>query len=83
MKGWILSFRLGRKRYYPRQVIIEVENPVGPHQLIGRKVVWVHPKGKKFIGKIVREHGNRGTRFIAYFRRQLPGIALGSEVNIV
>lgn len=83
MRGWILSFRLGRKRYYPRQVIIEVEGKPAPHLVIGRKVVWTHPNGKKFIGKIVRKHGARGNNFIAYFRRQLPGIALGSEVAIL
>jgi len=83
VRGWILSFRLGRKRYYPRQVIIEVEEGAAIHLVIGRKVVWTHPNGKKFIGKIVRKHGARSNKFIAYFRRQLPGIALGSEVAIL
>lgn len=82
MKGWVLSFRLGRNRYYPRQVIVEVEGDAPDHLVTGRKVVWVHPSGERFIGKIVRRHG-RKNKFIAYFRKQLPGIALGSRVEIV
>ncbi len=85
MKGWIVNFRLGRNKYYPRQMIIEVEG-VGYkdfHRLIGRKVVWNHPvSGEKFIGRIVKQHGKRG-RVIAYFRKQLPGQAIGTEVEVL
>lgn len=84
MKGRIIGFRLGGNRYYPRQLIIEVES-VGEDigVVIGRKVVWVHPvSGQKFIGKIVRRHGRRN-HFIAYFRNPPPGQAKGTSVAII
>ncbi len=85
MKGWIVHFRLGGNRYYPRQVILEIPGIKSRdfYKLIGRKVVWKNPQtNKKFVGKIVRQHG-KGGRVIAVFRKSLPGQALGTEVEII
>ncbi len=83
MRGRVASFRRGGNRYYGRQVIIVVQDAEGGfHRLVGRRVVWKHPKtGEVFSGRIVRLHGRRG-RVIAYFKRQLPGEAVGSVVEI-
>jgi len=84
MEGRIVGHRLGGNRYYPRQLIIEVEGAerdIG--MIIGRKVMWVHPvTRRRFVGKIVRRHGKHN-RFIAYFRVPPPGQAKGSPVVIL
>ncbi len=84
MEGIIINFKLGNK-YDGKKTILEIEginNHRKASQMIGRKVVWIHPKSKeKFIGKIIRIHGKRG-RVIAIFRKALPGIALGEKVNV-
>jgi large subunit ribosomal protein L35Ae len=84
VEGRIVGHRLGGNRYYPRQLIIEVEGAGKDiSAIIGKKVVWVHPvTGRKFVGKIVRRHGKRN-RFIAYFRVPPPGQAKGGSVVIV
>ncbi len=84
MRGRIVSFRRGGNRYYALQVIVEVEGMSERdfHRLVGRRVVWRHPRtGEAFTGRIVRLHG-RGGRVIARFRRQPPGDAVGGEVVI-
>ncbi|NJD99476.1 50S ribosomal protein L35ae [Thermococcus sp. LS1] len=51
-------------------------------RLVGRKVVWRTPTGKKMVGKILKPHGNRG-EVKAYFKPGLPGQALGDYVEIL
>ncbi|ABL77730.1 50S ribosomal protein L35ae [Thermofilum pendens] len=85
MEGWIVSFRRGMNKYYPRQVILSLDGVTYKDavKVIGRKVLWVHPEtGEKFVGKIVRMHGRRG-HVLAYFKRHLPGQAVGTKVKIV
>jgi large subunit ribosomal protein L35Ae len=50
--------------------------------LIGRRVVWKSPTGRKLFGRVVRKHGN-GDRIRVYFKRGLPGQALGDYVEIL
>ncbi|NJE06060.1 50S ribosomal protein L35ae [Thermococcus sp. M36] len=51
-------------------------------RLIGRKVVWKTPTGRKVFGKVLKPHGNRG-EVKAYFKPGLPGQALGDIVEIL
>ena len=51
-------------------------------RLIGRKVVWKTPTGRKMLGKVLKPHGNRG-EVKAYFNPGLPGQALGDYVEIL
>ncbi len=51
-------------------------------RLIGRKVVWRTPTGRKMFGKVLKPHGNRG-EVKAYFKPGLPGQALGDYVEIL
>ncbi|OYT52949.1 MAG: 50S ribosomal protein L35ae [Desulfurococcales archaeon ex4484_217_2] len=85
MDGTITNFKLGN-RYDGRKVILKIQNIKSYReaaQLIGRKVIWVHPKKNTFIkGKIIRVHGKRG-RVLAFFRKALPGFAVGSRVQIL
>jgi len=85
MKGTIVSFRLGLRRQYPNQVILEIEGIKSfreASKLIGRKVVVVEGKGRRVIGKITKVHGKKG-RVIARFRKPLPGQVLGTPVEIL
>ncbi|MDK2913542.1 MAG: large subunit ribosomal protein L35Ae [Thermococcaceae archaeon] len=59
-----------------------VEDRGSAARLIGRKVVWKTPTGRKMFGKIVRTHGNGG-EVKAYFKSGLPGQALGDYVEIL
>lgn len=85
MEGVIVSMRRGNNKYNPRQVIVKIGDNVTKifHQLIGRKVVWIHPKtGEKFIGKIVKLHGRKRC-VIAYFKKQPPCQSIGEKVQII
>ena len=83
--GYIVHFRLGAKKQNPKQAIIEipgVKNYKEAAKYLHKKVIWETSTGKKFIGFIRRLHGRKG-RVIAYFRRPLPGQAVGTPVTIV
>jgi len=82
VEAYIISFKRGGNTQNQRQVIIEVPGVEGPGEaarLIGRKIVWRNPVSSvEFRGKIVRLHGRRG-RLVAYFRKPLPGQAIGTK----
>ncbi len=84
-RGVIVNYRMGRHTQDPRQCIIEfqgINSKSEAAQLIGKEVVWRHPKtGKEIRGKIVDTHGNNGA-VRARFERGLPGQALGTEVEL-
>jgi large subunit ribosomal protein L35Ae len=85
MQGRILNFRQGRHTQNPRQVLIEIKGVDSREkalQLIGKKVVWISPSGKKIEGKISNAHGNKGV-VRAIFEKGLPGQALTTEVDIL
>ena len=83
MKAVLLGYRRGGNTQYEKYAIVEV--PGASHRdayrLLGRKVVWVDRKGRRWVGRLVRTHGKNG-RFLARFRKPLPGQALGSEVQL-
>jgi len=61
MEGKILNFRQGRHTQNPKQVLIEIpgiENRTRALELVGKKVMWVSPSGKRIVGKISNAHGN-------------------------
>lgn len=62
--------------------LLGVEGREQAAQLIGRKVVWKTPTGRKMFGKILKPHGNKG-EVKAYFKPGLPGQALGDYVEIL
>ncbi|MEM4703083.1 MAG: 50S ribosomal protein L35ae [Candidatus Pacearchaeota archaeon] len=84
MKALVVSFRRGKKNYKPRHFIIEVsgiDKLDKARELIGKRVSWESPAGKKIIGKVTSTHGNRG-KLRAVFEKGLPGQAINTEVVI-
>ena len=82
-EGLILNYRLGRKTQYPRECLIKVLGAKAGEagQMIGWKVGW--PKDEpKIYGKIVNQHGRRGTLRVR-FNSGVPGQALNSRVKII
>ncbi|WP_457750482.1 50S ribosomal protein L35ae [Thermococcus sp.] len=61
---------------------LDMNDRAAASRLIGRKVVWRTPTGRKMYGRILKPHGNRG-EVKAYFRPGLPGQALGDYVEIL
>ncbi|NPA86607.1 MAG: 50S ribosomal protein L35ae [Candidatus Diapherotrites archaeon] len=84
-KGLVISYRRGRRTMRTNQVIIEVpgvSNRKEAARLIGKKVLWITPGGKKLKGIITAPHGNRG-RVRARFTKGVPGQMIGQKVEIL
>jgi len=84
LRGRVLSIRRGLNRQYQNEAIVEVEGVTDRSRacsLIGRKVRWVSPKGRAFIGSVLGPHGDGGA-VVVRFRKPLPGQILGSVVEI-
>lgn len=84
ISGSILSFQRGGGRVYPNRALIwipQVKSYKDAVKFLHKKVIW---KGKRCVirGKIMRLHGRKGI-LLAYFKKPLPGQALGTEVYIV
>ncbi|HDM23773.1 hypothetical protein DRO02_01140 [archaeon] len=83
IEAWIVNFRLGGKRVYPKQLILKVkdeyEKDADPNKMLGSRVEipWIH---ETFIGKITKKHGKH--HWLATFRKGLPGQVLGHTVYI-
>jgi large subunit ribosomal protein L35Ae len=84
IEGVIVSYRRGPRTQKPKECILRfpsIESGSEAAHLIGRKVAW--PVGKhKARGKIVAFHGRNGL-VRARFRTGVPGLALGSRVEII
>jgi large subunit ribosomal protein L35Ae len=83
MKGKVIQFRRGKKRYTPRHFILDVgiKKREEAEKMIGKEVEWASPAGKKIKGKISGAHGNKGM-VRAIFEKGLPGQARNNEVEI-
>ncbi|MBP1912323.1 large subunit ribosomal protein L35Ae [Thermococcus stetteri] len=84
-KAVVLSYVGSHEHRDPNRVILkplDVNDRGSAARLIGRKVVWRTPTGRKLVGKIVRTHGTRG-EVKAVFKPGLPGQALGDYVEIL
>jgi len=85
LRAFVVSYRRGSNSQSERYAIVEVEGVTdyrSASRLIGRKVVWTSPNGRRFVGRIVRVHGNGG-RVLVRFRRPLPGQAIGTTAVVV
>ena len=84
MKGKIVNYRGGRRTQYTNQFVILPEGfskKEEAKKIMGKKVEWTTPSGKKISGKVTRVHGSKGA-VIGKFEKGLPGQALGTEVEI-
>ena len=80
MEAVIVNYRGGKHTWRGNQIILEVKDN-NSKDLIGKKVVWASPAGKKINGEIIKVHGNSGC-LIAKFERGLPGQALGKKIKV-
>jgi len=85
MNAIILSYRRGIHNQKPNQIIIEAEgvkSKADAVKLVGKKVVWKSPAGKKLVGTVTSLHGNKGV-LKARFSKGLPGQAIGGKVEFL
>ena len=85
MRGVVISHRRGRHSIHEYQAIVEVEGVTSREAastLVGKKVVWVSPGGKRLVGTVLAPHGNKG-RVRVRFSRGVPGQMIGSSVEIL
>ena len=84
-KGVVASYRRGKHLQDTNQVILlfnETKTRAEASALVGRKVKWVSPEEKEFLGKVLGPHGNSGA-VRAKFRTNLPGQAIGTPVVLI
>ena len=78
-----MNFRGGKHTKYDNHMIVKlVDTRKKAFELVGKKVVWESPKGKKIQGIIHAAHGNSGC-VRAVFEKGMPGQALGTKVSVV
>ncbi|MDH5816528.1 MAG: 50S ribosomal protein L35ae [Candidatus Nezhaarchaeota archaeon] len=81
--GSVLSFRLGMKRRYPKELLIKLgESEVDVAKLIGKKVVIEDAHGNKYLGKVVKPHGRKGVAVVR-FKKDLPGQVIGLRAKVL
>jgi large subunit ribosomal protein L35Ae len=82
MEGKINNFRQGRHNQVTNQMIITVPNVDTKEKaakLVGKKVTFTTPSGKKIAGVVKAAHGNSGAVKV-HFERGLPGQSLTKSV---
>lgn len=80
MEGIIVNYRIA----YTKEVIIRIRkitHKKEARKLIGRKVIWIDEKKRKYIGKVTGIHGASGA-IKAKFKGPLPPNALAKPVEI-
>lgn len=85
MNAVIVNFRSSRKRQETNHMVIKVEGVSDRKKaetLVGKKVVWTSPAGKKLEGKIAAAHGNSGA-VRAIFTTGMPGQSVGTKIEIL
>jgi large subunit ribosomal protein L35Ae len=84
MKGKVMNYRGGRRTQKANQMIIvpeESSSKDDASKLIGKRVEWKTPSGRKIRGEVTKAHGGKGN-ILVRFEKGLPGQSLGTEVEI-
>ena len=84
MEGTVANFRQGRHTQKNKHMILlvnGVSTKEKAEKLIGKKVEWTSPAGKKLYGEIRAAHGCNGA-VRAIFEHGLPGQAVGTKVKV-
>lgn len=83
-KGFIYSFRRKVDTQHSRVIITipGVDDVKTLYKFVGKKVIWRNRRGKVFVGFVRRVWGKRGNLLVV-FRKNLPGYALGTEVEVI
>jgi len=58
-----------------------VSGKAASEKLMGKKVEWTTPSGKKILGEVTRTHGKKAV--VVRFEKGLPGQSLGTELEIL
>ena len=85
MKGTILRYRGSHKTHHLKQMLVQVEGVDSKDKaakVIGKKIVWTSPSGKKISGKISAVHGGKGVVRVQFEDKGLPGQSLGQTVDV-
>lgn len=83
MQATITSFRRGRHRLSPNQMILQVDGVASreaAEKLVGKSVAYDTGK-RKLQGAIAAAHGKQGA-VRAIFESGMPGQALGAKVVV-
>ncbi len=84
MEGQLLHYRRGIRTFHGNQMILSVssvESREKAKSMIGKKVTWTSPAGKKLEGKVTNVHGNKGAMRVQ-FDTGMPGQAIGQKVLV-
>ncbi len=84
-KALVVSYMRSKERQHNNHMILKplgIESREQAAGLIGRKVVWRSPTGRRLVGKITKTHGTQG-EVKARFETPLPGQALNDYVEIL
>ena len=85
VKALVLAYAGTKEHQDNHHMILKprgIDDRSAASMLIGRRVVWRTPTGRKMYGKILRTHG-KGGEVKAYFKPGLPGQAVGDYVEIL
>ncbi|MEM4248081.1 MAG: 50S ribosomal protein L35ae [Candidatus Nanoarchaeia archaeon] len=85
MKGVVVNYRGSYKEQNPKHMIVRVEGVekrADTKKILGKKVTWTSPAGKKISGVISAPHGSKGQVRVIFAEKGLPGQALGSKVDV-
>jgi large subunit ribosomal protein L35Ae len=85
MKGHVVNYRGSLRVKKQKQMIIQAEGidtKADTKKIIGKKVVWTTPSGKKIEGIITQAHGCKGAVRVHFLEKGLPGQAIGTKVDI-
>jgi len=80
--GVIINYRRAKHDQKTNEILIKfpgINSEKTAAKLIGKKIIWESPKGKRIKGKIVATHGKRGT-LRARMEKGIPGEAIGGQV---
>ena len=85
MKGFVVNYRGSLKVKNLKQMIVKVDgidHKKDVPKVIGKKVIWTTPSGKKIEGKITQAHGSKGAVRVLFSDKGLPGQAIGQKVDV-
>jgi len=84
MKAVVVNFCGGKTSKKGNHLVVELEgvkSKDAASKLVGKKIFWTSPAGKKISGEVKKAHGNSGA-VKAVMEKGLPGTALGKEISV-
>lgn len=85
MKAIVANYRGSYRHQQQKQMIVKpigVETRGEAEKLVGKKVIWTSPAGKKIEGKVSAPHGGKGAVRVIFAEKGLPGQSLGQQVDL-